>query len=153
MQLRNAQTVLYGEETGRVPEDALALGGGAGQHTGIVGQEDAWQTEGAGDIEEVGGLVGGVAVDGAGHHARIVGHDGHAAASEMGEHGHDRGPESGLHVEHCAAVDQFGEHGPHGIWPAGVGRDQPEEVDRPGPASGPSRRGGGSQALSGKWPR
>ncbi len=61
----------------------MALGGGAGQHTGIVGQEETWQTECAGDIQEVSGFVGGVAVDRPGHHVRIVGHDGHAAASEM----------------------------------------------------------------------
>ena len=105
VELGHPQAVLHGEQPGGVAEDALALGGGAGQDARVVGQEDARQAERVGHVEEVGGLVGGVAVDGAGQHARVVGHDGDAAPSEMGERGHDRPAELGLDVEQLAAVD------------------------------------------------
>ncbi len=43
----------------------------------------------------------------------------------------------GLDIDELAAVNQFGEHGTDGIWPARVGRDQLEEVDGPATGVGP----------------
>ena len=129
VQLGHGQAVLDGEEAGGVAEDALAFGRGAGQHPGLSARKTHGQPEGPGHVEEVRRLVGGVTVDGAGQHARVVGHHGHTASAEVGEDGHDRTSEAGLDLEQLAVVDHLGQHRADGIGLAGVGRDQPEDVD------------------------
>ena len=106
VQLRDLEPVLHREHAGRMAQDALLLGRRAGEDTGVVGQEDARQAEGAGDVEEVRGLVGGVAVDRARADVRVVRDDRHAAPTEVRERGDDRATEAGLDLEQLAAVDQ-----------------------------------------------
>ena len=89
MQLRDSQPVLHGEEARRMSEDSLLLGTGAGEYAGIVGYEEARQTEGVGHVEEVRRLVSGIAIDGSRNHARVVGHDGDTAAAQEGKGSHD----------------------------------------------------------------
>ena len=80
-----------------------ALGAAAGQHAGVVGQEDERQVEGVGHHDEVRRLVGGVGVDRAGQHLRLVGDDRDGMPAEVGQRADDRPAELRLDLEPVGA--------------------------------------------------
>jgi hypothetical protein len=51
----------------------------------------------------------------------------------MGQCGHECAAERRLDLEQLAVVDQLGQHRAHRIGTAGVRRDEPEDVEPPGP--------------------
>ena len=82
-------------------QDAAPLRRGAGQHAGVVGEEDQRQVERVGDGDEVRGLVGAVDVDRARDHLGLVGDDRDRVAAEVRERGdHRTCPKSGCTSNH-----------------------------------------------------
>src|SRR6188472_103969 len=107
-----------------VADDPGVLDFGADHEAGHVLEEDERDVEGVAEVDEAGGLVGGVVIEYSGQLLGLVGDDPGWLAAETGEAGDQGLGELWLDVEELAVIDDLADHVVHVVGlPRRVGDD------------------------------